>query len=222
MQLHFAGNSCFAVVGYLGESDLGSGDGGSGVGGLGERSSGIGGLGDGGSGIGSVSNWGSSDGNWSSLGVGEGLVDGLADVGGGANGSDDGLLSEDGLVPEDGLSSEVSVLNGGRLDVGNRSGLVDNGGLSNGVGDGVQLGGDLGESLSGDNAVSKVSAETVALDGGAVVLGGTDDVGGSRDGGSDGGNDASVGDSQKTSNNDEGLKSKGRFSARTKVPERPE
>ena len=91
-------------------------------------------------------------------------------------------------------------------------------GLSNGVGDGAQLGGDLGESLSGDNAVSKVSAETVALDGGAVVLGGTD----GPDGGSDGGNDASVGDSQKASKNDEGLKSKGRFSARTKVPERPE
>ena len=164
------------------------------------------GSGNGGSGVGSVGNWGSSDGNGSSLGVVEGLVDGLVDVGGGSNGSNDGLLSKDGLFPEDGLGSVVSVLNGGRLDVGNGSGLVDNGGLSNGVGDGAQLGGDLGESLSSDDSVSEVAAQTVALDGSAVVLGGTDDVGGSCDGGSNGGNDASVGDSQKTSKNDEGLK----------------
>jgi len=196
---NFAGSCC------LGDGDWGSGDRGGGVGSVGDRGSSNVGSGDGGGSVGSVSNGGSGDGNGGGLGVGEGLVDGLVDVGGGSDWSDDGLLGEDGLLPEDGLGSVVGVLNGGGLDVGNGSGLMDDGGLSNGVGDGAQLGGDLGESLGGDDTVGEVSTQTVALDGGAVVLGGTDDVGGSGHGGGDGGNDASVGDSQETSKNDEGL-----------------
>lgn len=182
---------------------MSEGNGGSTEGGSAEG--GIAGMGEGGGSVASMGNWGSSDGNWSGLGVGAGLEDGLVDVGGGSNGSDDGLLGEDGLVPQDGLGSKVGVLNGGRLDVGNWSGLMDVGGLGNGVGDCAQLWGDLGVGLSGDDAVGEVSAETVALDGSAVVLGGPDNVRGSRDGGDGWVDDAGVGDGQKASKNKESL-----------------
>jgi len=126
-------------------------------------------------------------------------------MGGGSNGSNDGLLGKDGLVPQDSLGSIVGVLNGGRLDMGNWGRLVDDSGLSDRVGDGAQLGGDLGEGLSSDDSVSEVATKAVALDGCAVMLRGTDNVGGSSNGGNSRGNDASIGNSQKTSKNEEGL-----------------
>ena len=191
------------------------GDGGGGVSLKTDGGSGVTSDGDGGSGVTSDGDGGSSvslngDGDGGGLGVGAGLEDGLVNVGGGSNGSDDGLLGEDGFFAEDWLGSEVGVLNGCWLDVGNWCGFVDVGGLSDGVGDGAQLGGDLGESLGGDDSVSEVASETVALDGCAVVLGGTDDVGGSGDRADGAGDQACVGNSQKTSENKEGLEKKKR------------
>ncbi len=172
-------------------------------------------LGEGNSGggetVSGVSNGGMSvsggDGNGGGLGVVEGLDNGLADVCGGSNWSDDGLLGEDGLFPEDGLGSEVGVLNGGWLDVGNWCWLMNIGGLGNGVGDGGKLGGNLGEGLSGDDSVGEVASQSVALDGGAVVLRCANNVrgGGNGSGGQGGGNKACVGNSQKASENNEAL-----------------
>lgn len=187
------------------------GDGGSGVTGSGVSTDGDGGSSgvstdsDGGGGVSLNGDGGGGDGNGGGLGVGEGLVEWLVDVGGGSNGSDDGLLGEDGFFAEDGLGSEVGVLNGCWLDVGNWCGFVDVGGLSDGVGDGGQLRGDLGEGLGGDDSVGEVASETVALDGCAVVLGSADDVGGSGDRADGGGDQASVGNGHKTSENNEAL-----------------
>ena len=164
------------------------------------------GVSDGGSSITSMSVSG-GDGNGGGLGVVEGLDNGLVDVCGGSNWSNDGLLGKDGLFPEDGLGSEVCVLNGCWLDVGNWCGLMNVGGLSNGVGDGGKLGGDLGEGLGGDDSVGEVASQSVALDGGAVVLRCAHDVrgGGNGSGGQGGGNEACVGNSQKASENNEAL-----------------
>ena len=161
--------------------------------------------------VSSINNGGLSVGNSSGLGEGLGLVEWLVDVGGGSNWSDDGLLGKDGFVSEDGLGGEVGVLNWGWLDVSNWSGLMDVGGLGNGVGDGGQLWGDLGEGLGGDDSVGEVASQSVALDGSTVVLGSAHYVGGSSDGWA-GGDEAGVGDSHKAKENDEALeKSKNKF-----------
>ena len=160
--------------------------------------------------VASINHGGLSVGNSSGLGEGLGLVEWLVDVGGGSNWSDDGLLGKDGFVSEDGLGGEVGVLDWGWLNVGNWSGLMDVGGLGNGVGDGGQLWGDLGEGLGGDDSVGEVASQSVALDGGAVVLRCAHDVrgGGNGSGGQGGGNEACVGNSQKASENKEALEKK--------------
>jgi len=177
---------------------------------LGEGNSGggktVSGVSDGGSGVTGMSVSG-GDGNGGGLGVVEGLDDGLVNVCGGSNWSNDGLLGEDGLFAEDGLGSVVGVLNWCWLDVGNWCRLMNVGGLSNGVGDGGKLGGDLGEGLGGDDSVGEVASQSVALDGGAVVLRCAHDVRGSGNGsgGQGGGNEACVGNSQKASENNEAV-----------------
>ena len=152
----------------------------------------------------SVTNGGLSEGNGGGMGEGLGLEDWLGDMGGGSNWSNDGLLGKDGFVSEDGLGSEVGVFNWGWLNVSNWSGLMDVGGLSNGVGDGGQLWGDLSESFGGHDSVGEVASQSVALDGSTVVLGSAHYVGGSSDGWA-GGNDAGVGDSHKAKEYDEAL-----------------
>jgi len=149
----------------------------------------------------------SGDSNWGSLGVVEGLDNGLVYVCGGSKWSNDWFLGEDGLFPEDGLGSIVGVLNGCWLDVGNWCRLMDIGGLSNGVGDGGKLGGDLSEGFSSDDSVGKVASQSVALNGSAVVLGGTDNVRSSGNWSSSqgGGNEACVGNSQKAGENNEAV-----------------
>jgi len=94
------------------------------------------------------------------------------------------------------------VLNGCWLDVGNWCGLMDIGGLSNGVGDGGKLGGDLGKGLSGDNSIGKVSSQSVALNGSAIMLRCSHDV---RSGGQGGGNEACISNSQKAGKNNKAL-----------------
>jgi len=162
----------------------------------------------------SIGSWGSnvSNGNWGSVGNGDwgsvgnldGLVELLVDAGLSGDWSNNGLLGEDGVVSDDGLSNVVGVFNWGWLDVGNWGWLVNVGGLGDWVGDGGQLWGNLGVGLSGDNSIGEVSAQSVALDGSAVVLWGANNVRSSGDWGW--GENASVGNSQKTSENNEALK----------------
>ena len=177
---------------------------------LGEGNSGggktVSGMSDGGSGVTGMSVSG-GDGNGGGLRVVEGLDNGLVDVCGGSNWSNDGLLGKDGLFPEDGLGSIVGVLNGCWLDMGNWCWLMNVGGLSNRVGDGGKLWGDLGEGLGGDDSIGKVASQSVALNGGAVMLRCTHDVrgGGNGTSGQGGGNEACVGNSQKASKNNEAL-----------------
>ena len=97
---------------------------------------------------------------------------------------------------------------GGGLDMGNGSGLVDVGGLGNGVGGLGDLGGHAGVGMGLSGGVGKVAAEPVALDGSGVMSGGPDQLGGAvadlLDGGDAGGGGASSG--QDGCENDESLK----------------
>jgi len=161
-----------------------------------------------GSGVGSVSNggnWGSSvssSGNWSGVGnsnwnlsdsvdwggnslgdsldgVGAGLVDNwLVDGLVGADGSGDSLGAVGWDVLEDGLGNVVGLDNWGGLVGGNGGWDVGVGGLGHGVGQGGDLGDDLGESMSLSGGVGEVASESVVLDGSRVVSWGTDKVGG--------------------------------------------
>lgn len=164
-----------------------------------------------GSGIGNIgsNSWGSSigsGGNWSSVGnsdwdLADGVdwgVDSLADsldgVGSGLmnNGLADGLVSSDGsmdlLGAEGGDVLEHRLGDMGGLD--NRSRLVGgNGGwdvgvdgLSHGVGQGGDLGGDLSEGVGLSSGVGKVAAQSVVLNAGAVMSRSSDQVRGSSQG----------------------------------------
>merc|ERR1719499_791596 len=174
---------------------------------MGHRGSSIGSVGNGGSSISSMSNRGSSSSissmsNWrsslssnrnlsnsmdwggNSLGhsldsVGAGLVDNwLVDSLVGADRSSDVLGSVGGDVLEDGLGYVVGLDNGGRLVGGDGGGDVGVGGLSNGMGQGGDLGDDLSESMSLSGGVGKVSSQSVVLNGSRVMSWGTDKVGG--------------------------------------------
>jgi len=149
----------------------------------------------------------SGDSNRGSLGVVEGLDNGLVDVCGGSNWSNDGFLGKDGLFPENGLGSIVGVLNGCWLNMGNWCRLMDIGGLGNRVGDGGELRGDLSKGLSSDDSVSEVASQSVALNGSTVMLRCSHNVrGGSNWSSSQGGsNEACIGNSQKASKNNEAV-----------------
>jgi len=137
----------------------------------------------------SNSNWGSSS-NWdmrNSMDWGmDSLGDSLDSVGAcfmdnwlvdslvGTDRSSDSLGSIGGDVLEDGLGNVVGLDNGGGLMGGNWGRDVGVGSLSNGVGQGGDLGNDLSESMSLSSGVGKVATQSVVLDGSRVMGRGTD------------------------------------------------
>merc|ERR1719147_676373 len=120
---------------------------------------------------------------WATWWGGNSLGDSLDGVG--AGGSSDSLGSVGWDVLEDGLGNVVGLDNWGWLVGGNGGWDVGVGGLSNGVGQGGDLGDDLSEGMSLSGGVSEVSSKSVVLDGSRVMSRGTDKVGGcvSHDGG---------------------------------------
>jgi len=109
--------------------------------------------------------------------VGSGLVNNwLADGLVGSDWSMDGLGSKSGDVLEDWLGSIVSLDNGGWLVGGNWGRNVGVGGLSDGVGQGGDLGGDLSKGMGLSSGVGKVSSQSVVLNAGGVMSGSSDEV----------------------------------------------
>merc|ERR1740131_376887 len=119
---------------------------------------------------------GSVDGGGNLLdGVGAGLMNnGLADGLVGTDRSGDHLASEGGDVLEDRLSNMGGLDNGSWLVGSNGGEDVGVGSLSDGVGQGGDLGDDLSESMSLSGRVGKVATQPVVLDGGRVMGGGPD------------------------------------------------
>jgi len=113
-------------------------------------------------------------------GVGSGLVNNwLADGLVSSDWSVDGLGSVGGDALEDWLGNMGSLDNGSWLVGGNWGGDVGVGGLSNWVGQGGDLGGDLSEGMGLSSGVSKVSSKSVVLNAGTVMSWGSDKVWGS-------------------------------------------
>jgi len=107
-------------------------------------------------------------------GVGPGLMDnGLVDGLVGPDGAGHGDLSVDGDVLEDGLGGVVGTDNGGGLVGGDLGGDVGVGGLSDGVGQGGDLGHDIGVGVGLSGRVGEVASQPLVNDGGGVVGGGT-------------------------------------------------
>jgi len=101
-----------------------------------------------------------------------GLVDGLVS---GSN-SGDGDLSVYRHVLEDRLGNVVGSDNGGGLVGGNGGGDMGLGGLSDRVGQGGNLGDDLGISVCLCSRVGKVTSKSVVLNGSTVMSGSPDEV----------------------------------------------
>jgi hypothetical protein len=181
------------------------------------------GIGSWGSSVGSISigSWGSGIGNsWGSNSdladsvdwgvdsladgldrVSSGLMDnGLADGLVGPDGSMDLLGAEGGDVLEDWLGDMGGLDDRGGLVGGNWGGNVGVDGLSHGVGQGGDLGGDLGKGMGLSSRVGKVAAQSVVLNAGTVMSGGSDQVrsssqgGGSNSGGNSHGGGSAEGD----------------------------
>jgi len=111
-------------------------------------------------------------------GVGPGLVhDRLVDGLVGPDGAGDGDRGVDRDVLEDGLGSVVGPHNGVRLEGGNLGGDVGVRGLGHRVGDGRDLGHNIGVRVSLSSRVGKVAAKTLVHNGGRVVGGGAHAVG---------------------------------------------
>jgi len=141
----------------------------------------------------------------SGVGQGAGLVDGLLVGGVGGDWSDDGLGPEDGLSLEDRLGHVVGGGDCARLDGPDGSGGVDVGGLGHWHSPGGDDGVDLGEGVGLSGGVGEVASQPVVLDGGRVVLGGTDQDGSGDDWGWDSGDHASGGGGGGGQDSDESL-----------------
>jgi len=112
----------------------------------------------------------------------KGLADGLVST----DRSRDHLATKGGDVLEDGLGNMGGLDNRSRLVGSNGGGDVGVGSLSNGVGQGGDLGDNLSEGMSLSGGVGKVTTKSVVLNGGRVMGRGPDKIRGSSNGASNG------------------------------------